>query len=85
MRSPYTFIRTSVSTAVLQTEESIDKPCSTLETDSASPGYSLNSPALTSGEVGSLPGDLVVPADDPVVALKKHNIIAMKQQQTTLF
>lgn len=85
MRSSYTFIRTSVSTAILQTEEGIDKPLSMLETASTSPGRSFNSPALTSGEAGSLLGDLVVPADNPVVAFKEsqcHSYEAAVDQAT---
>lgn len=49
----------------------MDKPLSLLATASASPGHSLNSPALTSDDLSSLLGDLVVPADGPVVAFKE--------------
>lgn len=45
----------------------------------ASPGHSLNSPTLTSVEVSSLLGDLVVPVDGPVVPFKTHHVMVVRK------
>lgn len=50
----------------------------------ASPGHSLNSPTLTSVEVSSLLGDLVVPVDGPVVPLKTHHMMVVRKWQAKM-
>ena len=52
-------------------EQVMNKSHSCSATASASSVHSLNWPVLISGEVSSLLGDPVVPADDPVVPLKE--------------
>lgn len=49
----------------------------------ASPGQP-NSPALTSVEVSSLLGDLVVPIDGPVVPFKTHHVMVVRKWQAKM-